>query len=337
MRNLKYFPLLVLLFALLTSCHSNHRPGREIPTGLVLGGGGAKSAAEIGVLEVIDSLGIHIDYIAGSSMGAVVGGLYAAGYSAKEIRDMWLNEDWLRVFDQNSLFTFEGNNRTIFGVFDGDAFEGKLRNVLSKKKCRTFADTRIPFVCTATRIVDETSIEEVRLGGKGVKMDLASAIRASMTYPAPLVGHRPYEFEGMRLADGGMTNNLPVDVVDSMGAKRIIAVDLEMMDHSDEQPLPWLNTLARLFDERVQLVEDITDTGWLIEWKLNRPDCKKRNANRKFPHLIYIHPEQLDMYNILSFSREDAEKMMFFGRFKAQNLLKDIKHNKKKSRKKRKK
>lgn len=303
------------------SCSHNRR-SQHIPTGLALGGGGAKAAAEIGVLEEIEYQGIKIDYIAGSSMGAVIGGLYAAGYSSQELREMWLNEDWLRIFDENTLFKLEDNNRTIFGLINAGEFERQLRKALSSKGCRRFKDTRIPFACTVTQIIDETTVEGRVLCDKD--MDMASAICASMTYPAPLVGHRPMEIEGMRLVDGGMTNNLPVDVVDSMGAKRVIAVDLEMRDHNDEHPFPWFNSLLRLYDDRIGLVEDITDTGWLMEWKFTRPDSKKRNANLKYPNLIYIHPI-LDEFNIMSFSNKDAKRMMFLGRDAAEKEKRKLK------------
>ena len=115
MRNFSSLIVLIIGIILLSSCDTSVSK-RYKSTGIALGGGGAKAAAEIGVLEELETMGVHIDYIAGTSMGAVVGGLYAAGYSAKELREMWLKESWLRLFDKNRVCTLNDNNRTFFGV-----------------------------------------------------------------------------------------------------------------------------------------------------------------------------------------------------------------------------
>lgn len=301
--------IIVAIGLLLTSCNIN-ASNRYKSTGLALGGGGAKAAAEIGALEELELLGVKIDYIAGTSMGAVVGGLYAAGYSANELRQMWLKEDWLRLFDKNKVCTLNDNNRTFFGVINGDEFERRLRNAFAKKGCHTFSDLRIPFVCVATQIIDNTRTKEKHFFGKN--MDLARAIRASMTYPFPIVGYRPITFEGMKLVDGGMMNNLPVDVVKSMGAERVIAVDLDMKDYNDHNDSGLMSSLLALNNE-LNFVVNITNSKWLIDWGDRRPDINKCNNNRKQRGLIYIRPD-LDMFSILSFSNKDAQTMMLFGK-----------------------
>lgn len=309
---MRYFSSLIVLtigIILLSSCDSCVSR-RYKSTGIALGGGGAKAAAEIGVLEELEEMGVHIDYIAGTSMGAVVGGLYAAGYSAKELREMWLKESWLRLFDKSKVCTLNDNNRTFFGVINGEEFERRLRKALAAKGCRTFSDLRIPFVCVATRIIDNEKTKEVHLGGKD--MDLARAIRASMTYPFPLVGYRPIKYKGMTLVDGGMMNNLPVDVVAEMGADRVIAVDLDMKDYNDNDSFALMNSLLAICD-KFNFVVNMTNSRWLVEWCADRSDINKCNRNRKYHGLIHIRPD-LDMFSILSFYVKDAQTMMFFGK-----------------------
>lgn len=308
---------------LLSSC--NHNDEVNSPTtGIALGGGGAKAAAEIGVLEELEQLGVKIDYIAGTSMGAVVGGLYAAGYSGKELREMWLNEGWLQLFDKNEVFKFGNNNRSFFGVINGDEFEYQLRNALKAKECSTFADLRIPFVCVSTLIIDDTRIEERYLGldEKDKDLDLARAIRASMTHP---LGYSPITLDGMRLVDGGMVNNLPVDVVDSMGAERVIAVDLDMNNYNVHHDSEMIRLLPSIND-RVSNAVEHTKTEWLFDWLSRRPDIDKCITNRRHPGMIYIRP-RLDKYDILSFSIKDAETMMSFGKAWAKKERRKLKMN----------
>ena len=98
--------------------------------GIAFGGGGAKAVAEIGALKVIEEAGIKPGYIAGSSMGAVVCGLYAAGYSAKELDSLFLTEEWLSLFEKNEIGVTSSQFRTVFGLVKGEIFEKKLSEVL---------------------------------------------------------------------------------------------------------------------------------------------------------------------------------------------------------------
>lgn len=313
--------IIFMSITLLMSCNFSGNSSCQT-VGLALGGGGAKAAAEIGVIEELEQMGVKIDYVSGTSMGAVVGVLYAAGYSARELHEMWIKESWLRLFDKNEMFTIDNSNRSFFGVINGDIFEQQLRKALSAKGCRTFADLRIPFICVATRIVDKSRLEEIHLGG--MNMDLARAVRASMTYPFPLVGYHPIMFEGMRLVDGGMMNNLPVDVVVSMGAERVIAVDLDMRDYNYTNGLGfWGNLLS--VNDKLDFMFDVTDFKWLVEWNDNRPDCDKCNRNRRYRGLIHIRPD-LDMFSILSFSVEDAQKMIMFGKEWTKKVQRQLKN-----------
>ena len=254
--------------------------------GLALGGGGAKAAAEIGVLKYLEKEGVKIDCIVGTSMGAVVGGLFAVGYSAEEIETMWLNEDWLTLFDETAVFV--GGDRTIFGLVKGDDFEHALREMLELKGCRRIEETRIKFGCVATNIIDENTLSEKDF----TTGDMAKAIRASMTYP---VGYSPVLYDGMKLVDGGLLNNLPVDVVKSMGSKKVIAVDLEKRQRNNRMNI---NINAGL--------------GWLGNWLLtHHADVNKRNENRRLAD-IYIHPD-LSEFGITDFGQMDAKDMIFYG------------------------
>lgn len=206
--------------------------------GLVLGGGGARGAAHIGVLKVLERERVPICRIAGTSMGAIVGGLYAAGYSADEIEAILSAVDWKDVLDDDpprTDFPMRRKNDTLryllnerLGVRDGSiqlprgVIQGqKLLTLLRRLTIHTwrtesFDELPIPFRAVATDIA--TGEPVVFADG-----DLALAIRGSMSVPAAFA---PIRVEGRLLVDGGIVNNVPVDVVKAMGADRVIAVDV---------------------------------------------------------------------------------------------------------------
>ncbi len=206
--------------------------------GLVLSGGGARGAAHAGVLEVLEELRIPIDYIAGTSMGAVVGGFYACGMSPWEIEIILRAIDWDDVFDdspprrhlpfrrkmvdQVGLFDFElGLGPRGFKLPAGLVAGQKLSYILEALTLRSagaanFDELPIPFRAVATDI--DTGERVVMSKGS-----LAEAMRASMATPGALT---PVDRSGKTLVDGGLVCNLPVDLVQSMGADVIIAVDM---------------------------------------------------------------------------------------------------------------
>ena len=156
--------------------------------GLVLGGGGAKGATEVGVLKVIEEVGVPIDYIAGTSIGSIVGGLYSVGFTVEQLASLFRNEDWVDLFATGSVLNL-------------------LENMVGPNDSIDFNQLPIPFRCVA---FDLKSHEEVVLrSGR-----LAQAMRASMAIPGAC---KPVRINGMMLVDGGMINNLPVDVVRDMG------------------------------------------------------------------------------------------------------------------------
>ena len=214
--------------------------GQERPRiGLALGGGGARGVAHIGVLKALEELGIPIDCIAGTSMGAVVGGLYASGMSPEEIESHFKEADWRYLLSngtpresesfRSKQRDFELGQNSAFGLsadFKVQLPEGLLggRNLLVNlreltlpvRSIHDFNRLPIPFRAVATDI--ETGEKVVLDHG-----DLAEAMRASMAVPGVF---SPYRIEGKSLVDGGLTSNLPIDTVRAMGADIVIVVDV---------------------------------------------------------------------------------------------------------------
>lgn len=168
---------------------------------LVLSGGGARGFAHIGVLQVLEQRGIRVDAIAGTSMGAILGALYAAGYGADEIFDLADGLSWRDVIDLSLQA----------GLLKGD----KLRTFLSAHLPATFRELRVPLAVTTTDV--ETGEEHVVLDGS-----LVDAVRASSSFPGAF---EPVEVDGRTLADGGIVNNLPVAAAALLGCEYVIASD----------------------------------------------------------------------------------------------------------------
>lgn len=206
--------------------------------GLVLGGGGARGAAHIGVLQVLEREHIPICRIAGTSMGSIVGGLYASGYTANEMENVIGHLDWKDLFsddpdrieepmrrkdaDYRYLLNFEvgyknGHIVTPAGVVQGQKLLLLLRRLMiSTWDVRDFDDLAIPFRAVATDIVAGQPV--VFAHG-----DLPLAIRSSMSVPGAFA---PTNVEGKLLVDGGLMDNVPIDVVRGMGADQLIVVDV---------------------------------------------------------------------------------------------------------------
>jgi len=227
----------LLLLLLLGTAGFSADPSGRPKVGLVLSGGGAKGFAHIGAIKMIDSLHIPIDYIAGTSMGGIIGGLYAIGYSGVELEKMAQRSDWGEIFTDTpprpDLPYFEkeksGRYQLSFGLQglkpvtpSGLIFGQKVSLLLSElffpyDQTDNFDRLPIPFRCVA---VDLVTGEDVVLGGGS----LTKAIRATMSIPTVF---SPVEWGDSLLVDGGLNNNLPVDVVKRMGAEVVIAVDVQ--------------------------------------------------------------------------------------------------------------
>ena len=234
--KIAYCLLLIVLLLLPISSFSQENTKRP-KIGLVLSGGGAKGFAHIGVLKVLEKAGVKIDYIAGTSMGAVVGGLYASGYSATQIDSIFYNTDFDELLQdyipRASKSFYEKRNDQMYAL---SLPFNKLKigipialskgmynyNLLSKLTHKVryvddFSQLPIPFLCVAT------DIEK----GEPVILDhgyLAQAMLASSAFPSLF---SPVEIDGKLLVDGGVVNNYPVEEIRKMGADIIIGVDVQ--------------------------------------------------------------------------------------------------------------
>lgn len=265
--------MLVLMLMLSVGMMADEPDGERLKVGLVLGGGGAKGAAEIGALKVIEEVGIPIDYIAGTSIGSIVGGLYAMGTSSHQLDSLFVNQDWVGLFTNN------------------------VRDFLFRvTRQKHFDELEIPFRCVAA---DINNNEEVVMS-QGLVCD---AMRASMSIPGVF---KPVIQDGRMLMDGGLLNNLPVDVVKAMGADVVIAIDLQQKQHKDRE-----FSLKSLFGIDGPL-------NWLVE----RPDWKKYNANRRAAD-VYIHP-MLDGYGASDFNKTDIRQMITIGYEAAMNARDEL-------------
>jgi len=226
--------------------------------GLALSGGGARGAAHIGVLKVLEENNIPIDYIAGTSMGSIVGGLYATGMNPDEILEGIESIDWEHVFsdlparEERSFRRKRDDDLYLVKAKPGIDKDGlkfpagvvqgqKINMALARftrhvAKIKSFDDYAIPFRAVASDIAT----------GDVVVLDsgnLAHAIRASMSVPAAFA---PIEIDGRQLVDGGIANNLPIDVVRSMGADIVIAVDISTPLLTEEELDSVLNITIQL-------------------------------------------------------------------------------------------
>jgi NTE family protein len=256
--------------------------------GLVLTGGGAKGFAHIGVLKVIEKAGIKIDYIGGTSMGAVVGGLYASGYSAQQIDSIFQNTNFDELLQdyipRSSKSFYEKKNDELYamslpfnkfslgvpialskGMYNYNLLTKLTHNV---RHIRDFNKLPIPFLCIATNI--ETGEQLVLNSGY-----LPQALLASSAFPTLF---SPVEIDGKVLIDGGVTNNYPVDEVKKMGADIIIGVDVQ-------DGLKDRNALR----EATKILVQISNLQMIEEMK---EKIKKTD--------IYIKPD-ISNYSVISF------------------------------------
>ncbi len=245
----RFRPPFVVQRSLLTQ-HTLQRP----KVGLVLSGGGARGVAQIGVLRSLERNGIPIDFIAATSMGAIVGGLYAAGYTTQDLESLAVSTDWdevlslgdeiqrsqlfvdQKIFDDRSFIAvrFEG----LQPVFPSAVSTGqRLTDFLSARMLQSlyypfpdFDHLKIPFRAMATDLVS----------GKRVVLQngsLAEALRASATVPLLFT---PIEKDSMQLVDGGLVSNIPVDVARAAGCDLIIVVNSASgLRRADEMNAPW--------------------------------------------------------------------------------------------------
>jgi NTE family protein len=248
--------ILMLPAGLVTAAEA---PAAERPRiGLALSGGGARGSAHIGVLRALEELQVPIDFIAGTSMGSIIGGLYAAGYDADGIEQILADMDWETAFtdrperihrtmrkkelEKDFLIPHrvgfnDGRLQLPLGAIEGQHLDQVLHRLLMPAaNIRSFDNLHIPFRAVATDLV--TGDEVVLSAGS-----LPNALRASMSVPGVF---SPVEVDGRLLVDGGMSNNLPVSVVRAMGADIVIAVDISAPMLEREQLTSVLSVTEQL-------------------------------------------------------------------------------------------
>ena len=232
--------------------------------GLVLSGGGARGLAHVGVLKVLERERIPVDVIAGTSMGAIVGGLYASGLSALEVEREVQRLDWDNVFasrverrelsQRRKEHDFEvspllevgiGSDglKAPLGSLSSRVLEAHLRRLtLSASHIRHFDQLPTPFRAVATDM--ETGQPVILAEG-----DLATALRSSMSVPGIFA---PLEVSGRILGDGGLVNNTPVDVARAMGADRLIVVNIG----TSLAPRDTLSTLTGVTTQMINILTE---------------------------------------------------------------------------------
>ena len=305
MRKFALFVFLLVTYQASFSQDTNKKP----KIGLVLSGGGAKGFAHVGVLKVLEQAGIKIDFIGGTSMGAVVGGLYASGYNAAQLDSIvkTTNFDNLLIdyLPRSSKSFYEKRNDELYalilpfnklkfgapqslskGMFNYNFFN---RLTLHARHVRDFNQFPIPFLCMAT---------DIELG-KQVVLDkgvLAQALFASSALPSVF---SPVTLDGKLLVDGGVTNNYPIEEIRKLGADIIIGVDVQsgLRDKSQLQ-------------EATNVLFQIT----------NLQTIEKMNANSKNTD-IYIKP---DITNIGAVSFERAKEIIQRGEEATFTIYEDL-------------
>jgi NTE family protein len=254
----RHLASVMLLFAFYSIPLPAQYDDSRIKVGLVLSGGGARGGAHVGVLKVLEALNVRVDYIAGTSMGAIIGGFYAAGYSAEEIERLLVETDWNRALtdrphrkdrtmrkkelEAEFLIPFRlgyngGRLQAPLGAIEGQHLDQIFQRILLPVlEIYSFDDLPIPFRAIATDLV--TGDEVVLSSGS-----LADSLRASMSVPGVF---DPVRIDGRILVDGGMANNLPVSVARDMGADVVIAVDISSPMLAEEELTSVLSVTEQL-------------------------------------------------------------------------------------------
>lgn len=305
----------LLVFLMLICCglsvmaQQQNEGGKTRPkVGLVLGGGGAKGAAAIGILKELEREKIPVDYIAGTSIGAIIGGLYTQGYRADDLEKLFRSQNWLALLadrdttlvgkvykeEDGVIYVFgfpvrkkaDADKNTGFWMLHGDHVYNFLDSLVSRSPVqRGTVKKAIPFSCVAFDIRRQ---QEIVLDTGS----LARNMRASMAIPGAF---KPVQIDTLMLVDGGMGNNLPVDVVRKMGADIVIAVDLQQRKRDDyRSPFGFLKGL-----------------GGILDWLAERPDIKKYNVNRTKADL-YINPD-LGSYGVTDFNAKAIKDILKIG------------------------
>ena len=304
---------IVLLFCLFVfawaAAQDETEHKQDLKVGLVLSGGGAKGLAHVGVLKVLEDAGIRVDYVAGTSMGAIVGGLYASGYNAKELDSIFKLYDLDGLVrdklprDVSSFYQKENDAKYAISL---PLMDGKIEipsavsrgqsafNVFSRltehvHETDDFSELPIPFFCLATNL--ETGDEVILDHGF-----LPEAIRASGSYPGLLT---PVTIDGKVLVDGGIVDNFPVEKMKEKGVDIIIGVNVSagLKDIEDLKNLP-------------DVLMQIAGFQMYKQWDSKIQLCD-----------IYINPE---LSEFSTFSFDDGYEIMLRGEQAADSIKQEL-------------
>ncbi len=249
----------LMLIALPGFAQAPSATARRPKIGVALEGGGAKGLAHIGALAWLEEHHIPVDYVAGTSMGGLVGGLYAMGMSPEEMRKLVLSLNWSdllagetpyqamayrrkedrRDYPNSMVVGLKNGMKLSSGLNSGNHVTLELdRLTLPYSRVKSFNDLPIPFRCVGTDLVSGT--EQVFDSGP-----MGKALRSTMSLPAIF---SPVRTNGHVIADGGLLNNLPVNVVKAMGADIVIAVHLDTGNVQPENVRSLLEVARRSID-----------------------------------------------------------------------------------------
>lgn len=319
MRNIKRYPGLKLsglsaavrllaLCLLLSVFAGTEVVAQRKRVGVVLSGGGAKGVAHIGVLKVLEEAGIPVDYVVGTSMGAIVGGLYAIGYDARSLDSLVRNQDWTYLLSDEiyrrdlSFQEREAEERYILTLpFDRLKARRPIGFVSGQNVYTLFTDLTvgyhgqldfsrlpIPFACIGADLYTK---KEVVLD----QGNLPLAMRASMAIPGFFT---PVKVDSLLLVDGGVVNNFPADVVRAMGADVVIGVDVQ----------------AELMGE-----EELGSVTHVLPQLVNLLCMNKYRDNLRLADVV-IRPD-INAYSAASFNARAIDSLLFRGELAAREKL----------------
>lgn len=264
-------------------------PPTRKKVGLALGGGAAKGYAHIGAIKALESAGIDIDFIAGTSMGALIGGYYAA------TKDIEAIENFVLGIKKQDIFSLRDALQTLVkkdsAFFKGESVSNLLRRELGDIKIE---NCQIPFTAIATNTKNG---DEIRLNGG----NLVDAIRASIAIPLIF---SPVELDGKLLMDGGLTNPVPADVVKKMGAEYAIAIDVSSQ---------WLEAPEKMVTVK-DIYSVISRSMSVIEYQLAK-NVLKQSAD------IVLRPP---VFHYDWFDFEKADELIGIGKKEIELNLREI-------------
>ncbi|MGI1970566.1 patatin-like phospholipase family protein [Shewanella baltica] len=335
----------LLASIILCLCMTPSMAAERLKIGVVLSGGGAKGAAHVGVLKILEEHNIPVDYIAGTSIGAYVAGMYSLGYSASEVEAIMMGVDWDSGYSDTiprNILSYrdkqlrdryniplnigynEGQVRAPSGLLRGQTMSQLLRQSTDLvQQFGNFDDLAIPYRAVATDL--ETSLPVVISHGSMVK-----AMQASATVPGAL---QPAQIDGKLLVDGGIANNMPVDVVKAMGADIIIAVDIgsplvkkDKLDSTIAVLDQLSNFLTNASTEKQKLL--LTDKDVLIRPAI---DALSTTDFTIMPLALTLGKEaangQLDKLSSMSVSPEEYAAYVEAKKAKGKLLMADVRHS----------